>query len=287
MNLNPFTLLLFCAALLPLSLAQGGKGYDPANHPNSPPPSDPHNQNAPPPTIKDNINCVSGLHIVVPTGYADLTNPADPVEFRDLTALAKSIASGIPDSAAVAVHYPFVALDLQGLFMEEVKKGTSLVKQHVQNYVDTCGSESKIAILGYAQGALVATDTYVGSGANDNAADGYANDRPDLQWTPGTGLDQQYADSVIAAAVFASPTAYFHQAYSRGTALSNGMFATSRGPLSVSGEKFRSYCDEGDFMCAAVAMGRPKGSHTKTVKHYSQPAKEFIMEAWKRANGGD
>ncbi|CZT19629.1 uncharacterized protein RCC_05480 [Ramularia collo-cygni] len=242
---------------------------------------------APYPELHDNIRCVDGLHIVIATGYDESENQATAIETHDLVSIAKSISALVPNSSAVGVHYPYIVIRVDSNFMVQTYKGVHLLKQHIEKYINKCGENSKIALLGFAQGALIVTDAFIGSGSNLGNDNMFPYNTPaENKWSAGIGpIANIYNKHVIAAAVFSSPTAFADEAYSRGTAHSDGMYANSRGPLKEDGSRFRSYCDDGDFMCAALMTGLPKGSHTKTVRNYAEEASEFIVGAYERAMG--
>lgn len=137
--------------------------------------------------------------------------------------------------------------------MSEVASGVEIMNRHIANYAAVCGSDAQIVLLGYAQGALIVSDVFQGS---------------DME-------------QVVAAAAFSSPTALFDQDYAHGTSRNDGMFATARAALNVLPDRFRSYCDQGDYMCASNYHVTPEAVHTKTVRHYMDDAVEFFVKASK------
>ena len=67
----------------------------------------------------------------------------------------------VPNSASVAVDYPATVFT-DGTYPASVTDGINDAKTKVQNYVDACGSSSRIVLLGWSQGGNVMTDLLAG-----------------------------------------------------------------------------------------------------------------------------
>jgi hypothetical protein len=98
------------------------------------------------------VNCVSGLYIIVARGSDEAPGEGKPGQVATL------IESRVPNSVSVAVDYPASLSN----YPDSVTDGIEDAKSKIQNYVDTCGSGSKIVLLGYSQGGEVMTDVLAG-----------------------------------------------------------------------------------------------------------------------------
>lgn len=85
------------------------------------------------------------------------------------TAVAQAIAARVPDSAIVGVDYPAAifgngdgTVSLTDLYPVGVAEGAGDVKDKLRAYVDKCGPDSQIALLGYSQGANAISDALAG-----------------------------------------------------------------------------------------------------------------------------
>lgn len=75
-------------------------------------------------------------------------------------AVASLVASQLPGSGSVAVNYPASIID--PLYPESVSDGITDTINKIQAYVNACGSQSRIALIGYSQGGNVMTDVLAG-----------------------------------------------------------------------------------------------------------------------------
>jgi acetylxylan esterase len=97
------------------------------------------------------VMCVSGLYIIVARGSDE-----DPGEGK-LAQVSSLIKDRVPGSMSVAVDYPAAIIDESSIYPTSVSDGVSNTMQQVQTYVDTCGSASRIVLLGYSQVNLPST----------------------------------------------------------------------------------------------------------------------------------
>jgi hypothetical protein len=98
------------------------------------------------------VNCVSGLYIIVGRGSNEAAGEGKPGQVATL------IKSRVPNSVSVAVNYPATLSN----YPDSVTAGIKDTISKIQTYVDTCGSSSKIVLLGYSQGGNVMTDVLAG-----------------------------------------------------------------------------------------------------------------------------
>lgn len=98
--------------------------------------------------------CYSGVYMIVGRGTDESPGEGKPAEVADM------VVSALADSGSVAVNYPASLLD--PLYDDSVSDGITNTITEIQNYVDACGSKSKIALIGYSQGGNVMTDVLAG-----------------------------------------------------------------------------------------------------------------------------
>jgi hypothetical protein len=98
------------------------------------------------------VNCVSGLYIIVARGSNEAAGEGKPGQVATL------IKQRVPNSVSVAVNYPATLTS----YPDSVTAGIQDTISKIQDYVNTCGSGSRIALLGYSQGGNVMTDVLAG-----------------------------------------------------------------------------------------------------------------------------
>ncbi|WPG99782.1 carbohydrate esterase family 5 protein [Acrodontium crateriforme] len=159
----------------------------------------------------------TGLHILIARGSTISTDRSEKAsEFGDV------VVAKIPNSTWVNVEYP--ASLFNGDYDDSVAKG-----------------HSRLALVGYSQGAQVMTDLLAGPALFDRS---YRKPKP---------LDQAYRKYIKAVVVFADPTFRAHQTFDAGSAQKSGMMARSNTGLAflkTYSKVLRSYCDARDWFCA-------------------------------------
>jgi hypothetical protein len=107
---------------------------------------------AAPLTPRQSVPCVSGLYILVARGSTQ------PEGEGSVGVVADAIESRVPDSISDAVMYPATFENYFG----SVNEGIDNAKSKIKAYVDQCGAQSRIALVGFSQGGHVMTDTMAG-----------------------------------------------------------------------------------------------------------------------------
>lgn len=74
--------------------------------------------------------------------------------------VAQSVQAAIPSAQIVAVDYPASIFDPP--YPDSVSDGISATITLIQNYVNECGANSNIILLGFSQGGNVVTDVLAG-----------------------------------------------------------------------------------------------------------------------------
>ena len=107
--------------------------------------------------------CYSGVYMIVGRGSTE-----DPGEGKP-GAVADAVAALIPDSASVAVDYPASIIDPP--YPESVSDGIDDTIDKIHTYVDACGADSNIVLIGYSQGGNIMTDVLAGGVAKPDPLD--------------------------------------------------------------------------------------------------------------------
>jgi acetylxylan esterase len=124
-------------------------------------------------------SCVSGLYIIAARGSNE-----DPGEGK-VGQVSELIKNAVPGSTSVAVDYPAAIIDDDSFYPLSVSEGIDDTIEKITSYVDTCGSSSRIVLLGYSQGGNVMTDTLSGGGLKpDPLPETYRtnSERQNLPW---------------------------------------------------------------------------------------------------------
>ena len=100
--------------------------------------------------------CVSGLYIISARGSDEAPGEGKVAQVSSL------IKAAVPGSTSVAVDYPAAIISNSSIYPESVSVGVRDTTEKVHTYVDTCGSSSRIVLLGYSQGGNVMTDALAG-----------------------------------------------------------------------------------------------------------------------------
>jgi hypothetical protein len=110
-------------------------------------------------TSSSNTTCTTGIHMII--ARASTEHPGPGI----IAAVATSVQNSLPGSDSEAVVYPATLTD----YLNSEASGVAAMKDLVTSYAERC-PESKIALLGYSQGAQVIGDVVCGtSEANLNS----------------------------------------------------------------------------------------------------------------------
>jgi predicted esterase len=95
---------------------------------------------------------VSGLYILVARGSNQAAGEGT------VGPVADAIEALVPGSVSQAIDYPATIISGDSNYITSVIQGINDTKTKIQNYVAACGASSKIALVGFSQGANVSTD---------------------------------------------------------------------------------------------------------------------------------
>jgi acetylxylan esterase len=210
--------------------------------------------------------CAKGLHLIVARGSDE------DAGVGKIGAVADLVADRIDDSKIVALDYPATVDD--PVYLDSVKAGAKQLRDDVRDYIKAC-PDSKLAVLGYSQGAQVAEDALCAGGA-----DNFHNDPP---------LEKDLIDdNVIAIVLFGDPARQEDAKYNAGNATTQGIFDRK----DISGceafsDRIISYCDAGDVYCDAGADETDRAIHSLYVERYGEDAADFVVDHWDDEDGDD
>ncbi|KAH8846486.1 hypothetical protein MCOR27_009027 [Pyricularia oryzae] len=204
-------------------------------------------------------SCAPGVQIFAARGTTEAPGVGK------IQTVAGNVTAAIPGSAVTAVDYPATFDD----YAQSVATGSSDLGQLVKDYVKMC-PDSKIALLGYSQGAQAVADLICGASS-------------ELMPVKTADLDSIYDKNIIAMILFGDPTRAANQSFNLGTVTDrDGLFPRLKNdacePYSP---RLRSWCDVADRYCDPSAPGGIDTTvHGTYFNKYTQAAKDFIVEQW-------
>ncbi|PON25811.1 hypothetical protein TGAM01_v205248 [Trichoderma gamsii] len=204
--------------------------------------------------------CAKGLYMVVARGSEEA--PGTGVTGN----LTSQIAAKVPGSQVAAVDYPATLNDYES----SEGKGVQAMQKLLNAYGQAC-PDSKIAILGYSQGAQVSSDSVCGGAGNP-----FIDDK---------ALSTSIMDNVVAVAIFGDPTHVANITYDRGTSVHNGLFNRTDASLDVCksyASRIISYCDTGDVYCDS---GNNVTVHHLYIDRYGSEIVDFVVSQYQKAAG--
>ncbi|KAJ0287285.1 hypothetical protein COL940_002493 [Colletotrichum noveboracense] len=192
--------------------------------------------------------CASGVHLIVARGSNE------PAGVGRIGSVANGVVAAIPGSQIEPLDYP-ATFDNYSISVED---GDIAMNLALTAYSSRC-PDSKVALLGYSQGAQVTGDTLCGSVDED------AGEALDLEFNHTAPIASSIVDqSVIAVVLFGDPTHTANSTWNRGTSTRDGQYAS----------KIASWCDTGDVYCD---IGNNTKVHGSYFANYTDDAVEFVV----------
>ncbi|TLD35141.1 acetylxylan esterase precursor protein [Venturia nashicola] len=189
-------------------------------------------------------------HLIIARGSLEPQGPGQ------LMAMANKIIAGTPGTTIEAVVYP-ATIENYGA---SSGNGTAAVAEMLSSFVQKCPN-SKLALLGYSQGAQIIGDAVAGGGIQ-----GVSSINPPIR-----------ADisSVVDAMVFyGDPRHNAVATYNVGTADKDGIFTRpTNQTLNTFSEKLQSYCNTNDPFCA---QGNDIAVHLNYPQEFDDAAAAFV-----------
>lgn len=112
--------------------------------------------NASPISRRQAVTCVSGVYILHARGSTE--SEADDATLP----VVNRILDAIPNSSEQDVEYPATIIADDSFYSTSVADGIDDIISKIKNYVDTCGSSSRIVLVGYSQGGNVISSALAG-----------------------------------------------------------------------------------------------------------------------------
>lgn len=157
------------------------------------------------PPIPD-VDCADGLQMFISRGTNEPAGAGKPGELGD------AIAARIPGANITATPYP--ATFENPSYFVSVGIGTWALQQLLTRYLSKCPG-SKVAVIGYSQGAQVSSNVFCGSATLWGAASPLSADL--------------YGESLVAVALFGDPTFKVDEPFSRGSSQHTGVCVRASG----------------------------------------------------------
>ncbi|PHH91388.1 hypothetical protein CDD83_643 [Cordyceps sp. RAO-2017] len=200
-------------------------------------------------------SCATGLHLIVARGTSE------PKGAGVTGLLADRIERQIAGSRVAPLDYP--ATLSKPDYEDSVAAGVQAMRSAVEQYAQEC-PRSKVAIMGYSQGAQVSMDTLCGgTGA------GFRSSTP----LPA----KLVKDNVVAIVLFGDPTHVANITYDRGTSVKDGIFQRDNGTVRTCeayADRMVSYCDTGDIYCDS---GEDNKVHGLYVPRYGDEVVKYVV----------
>ncbi|KIW52425.1 hypothetical protein PV05_08061 [Exophiala xenobiotica] len=220
-----------------------------------------------------NTTCAGSLYILCARGSGELAVAPKAGTYPDNTGspgiLALQVASRIEGTVIAGVIYPATdptatgALNITAYELSE-NAGAKAIVEEVNQYHSAC-PDSKIALIGYSQGAQVVQDALCGGTGGD-----FNNDAP---------LSPDLVNkNVIAIALIADPTHIANTTYDHGTGVHDGVFPRKNTTVcnQYSG-LMGSWCGANDQYCDS---GNNITVHELAPLTYEDDVVQFVVERW-------
>ncbi|KAF7884104.1 uncharacterized protein EAF01_011527 [Botrytis porri] len=203
-------------------------------------------------TSSTSSTCVpaGAIHMIV--ARASTEAPGEGI----IGSVATMVKASLPGSDSEAVDYPATLTQYQA----SEASGVAAMQKLVQAYAEKC-PESKMAVMGYSQGAQVAADVMCGTS--------------EMGFTGNTqALSGNFSSNVVAMVLMGDPSHVPAETFNAGTAKNNGLFARQN-IAACPAEKTVSYCDDQDEFCDS---GTSLQVHLSYVTTYGTAAAKFITD---------
>ncbi|KAI8242314.1 hypothetical protein K4K57_006638 [Colletotrichum sp. SAR 10_99] len=226
--------------------------------------------------------CASGVHLIVARGSNE------PAGVGRIGSVANGVVAAIPGSQIEPLDYP-ATFDNYSISVED---GDIAMNLALTAYTSRC-PDSKVALLGYSQGAQVTGDTLCGSVDED------AGEALDLEFNHTAPIASSIVDQsgmyrltkslfgvkyriwnadslvVIAVVLFGDPTHTANSTWNRGTSTRDGIFPRDNTTACQQyASKIASWCDTGDVYCD---IGNNTKVHGSYFANYTDDAVEFVV----------
>ncbi|KAH8647048.1 cutinase [Tricladium varicosporioides] len=171
-------------------------------------------------------------------------------------AVASQVQQAVPGSDSEAVDYPATLQNYQS----SEASGVAAMTKLIQDYTARCPN-SKIALMGYSQGAQVAGDVICGTTSNG--------------FTPTQPLDAALTKNIVAMIQMGDPTQVPGLTQNVGSSQNEGVFPrVNAAGCTTASAIAQSYCDNGDTFCDS---GNSIATHLSYVNEFGTQAAQFVI----------
>ncbi|TLD33078.1 hypothetical protein PspLS_01125 [Pyricularia sp. CBS 133598] len=206
-------------------------------------------------TAAERGDCATSLHMIAARG--SLESPGAGF----IGKVAMDVVAALPGSDFEPLVYPATLNN----YTTSEQNGTQAMLTAIIDYATRC-PQSKIAIMGYSQGAQVSADAICGTSESTPFAETQA-------------LVPEFASKVVAVVLMGDPSRVKGASFNQGNSTKNGVFPRKNVPgCGDMISRMVSYCDEDDLFCDS---GKSLDIHVTYVQRYGQAAVKFILD---RAN---
>jgi acetylxylan esterase len=217
------------------------------------------------------IRCAPGLQLFVSRGTDE------PMGFGETGKLIEPILGAIEGSVADYTAYPAsFGNETNGKpnNFVSVARGTLMLRRTILEYSEACPG-SKMAVLGYSQGAQITSNNLCGSppiwGLQGNTVS--LDDIIEFSMP----LPTKVTDNVVAVVLFGDPSHRGDAGYNHGDSTGSGVFWRSDiSACEALGDRIRSYCGRGDPFCDVGLVLSPT-VHLTYVLTYGKEVIDYIV----------
>ncbi|KAH8844084.1 hypothetical protein MCOR27_008559 [Pyricularia oryzae] len=197
-------------------------------------------------------DCATSLHMIAARGSLE----APGAGF--IGKVATDVVAALPGSDFEPLVYPATLNN----YTTSEQNGTEAMLNAIIDYATRC-PQSKIAIMGYSQGAQVSADAICGTSES-------------TPFTETQALVPEFASKIVAVVLMGDPSRVKGAAFNQGNSTKNGVFP--RKNIAGCGNmisRMVSYCDEDDLFCDS---GKSLDIHVTYVQRYGAAAAKFILD---------
>ncbi|ESZ99123.1 carbohydrate esterase family 5 protein [Sclerotinia borealis F-4128] len=200
-----------------------------------------------------NASCVGtgAMHMIV--ARASTEAPGEGI----IGSVATMVKAALPGSDSEAVVYPATLTQYQS----SEASGVAAMTKLILDYAAKCPS-SKIAVLGYSQGAQVAADVMCGTSETG------------FNISSSSPLSAAVSNNVVAMVLMGDPSHVPTETFNAGTSKKNGLFPRQN-TAACPTDRTVSYCDDMDEFCDS---GSSLQVHLSYVTTYGTAAAKFITD---------
>ncbi|KAH7625332.1 cutinase-domain-containing protein [Sordaria sp. MPI-SDFR-AT-0083] len=211
--------------------------------------------------------CATGIHLLVARGTTEAPGVGR------MGVVARKVTLAIPGSTIEAIDYPAVFSN----YSDSEEKGAIAFEKRLIAYHERC-PDTKVALLGYSQGAHAMMDSLCGNSGEGN------------DYQASKGYLEVFNETVVAAVAYGDPSHTVNGTdggapWNLGSSTHNGIFPrenmTSCLPLA---DRIASWCDTGDVYCD---NGQDSTVHGGYFGNYTTETVNWIVEKYNAAIAAD